>query len=229
MIIPSTGKREEKEMGVSSTTRQMAVVAASLAAAAWLSSAGPAQATSGEQPQAYSQVSGTTGVCGWFNQEFSDRFETVNVCGYDGVAVGDGARDQLAGPLVIIDRYACFSHPGGGCEGEHHEVLVDRSDFVVDPLLRQARITTAAGCGVEVEFVGISAPTPFGAAWEHHGLQGGPSFGASGEQTLARPAQWWGRVCGRFLVAAPGEGHMWRSLTAGAGRYAAGGEGAERA
>ena len=216
-------------MGISSTTRQVAVVAASLAAAAWLSSVGPAQAMPAAQPQSSSQVSGTTGVCGWFNQEFPDRFESVNVCGYDGMAVGDEARDQLAGPLVVIDRYACFSHRGGGCEGEHHEVFVDRSEFVVDPLLRHARIITAAGCGVEVEFVGLSAPTPFGTAWEHHGLQGGPSFGASGEQTLARPAQWWGRVCGRFLVAAAGEGQMWRSLTAHAGTYPAGGHGGEGA
>lgn len=218
-------------MGISSTNRQVAVVAASLAAAAWLTAAPlPAQATPEEAPQSYSQASATTGVCGWFSQEFSDRFETVNVCGYDGVVVRDGAPEQLAEPLVIIDTYSCFFHERGGCDGEHHEVLVDRGDFVVDPLLRQATITTtAAGCGVEVEFVGTSASMPHGGAWEYHGLQGGPSVSASGEQTLARPAQWWGRVCGRFLVADPGEGQMWRSLTTGAGRYPGGREDAVEA
>jgi hypothetical protein len=217
-------------MGISSTNGQMAVVAASLVAAAWLSAAGPAQATAEEEPQSYWQASGTTGVCGWFGQEFSDRFESVNVCGFDGVAARDGKPEQLAEPLVVIDTYSCFFHQRDGCAGEHHEVLVDRGDFVVDPLLRQARITTtAAGCGVEVEFVGHSAPTPQGGAWEYHGLQGGPSVSVSGEQVLARPAQWWGKVCGRFLVSDTGQGQMWRSLTAGAGRYPAEGEDAETA
>lgn len=217
-------------MGISSTNRQVAVVAASLVAAAWLTVAPlPAQATPEGAPQSYSQAAATTGVCGWFSQEFSDRFETVNVCGYDGVAVRDGAPERLAEPLVVIDTYSCFFHKSD-CAGEHHEVLVDRGDFVVDPLLRQARITTtAAGCGVEVEFVGMSAATPSGGAWEYHGLEGGPSVSASGDQTLARPAQWWGRVCGRFLVADPGEGQMWRNLSAGAGRYPVGREGAVEA
>jgi hypothetical protein len=77
--------------------------------------------------------------------------------------------------------------------------------------------------------VGTSAPTPNGGVSEYHGLQGGPSVSVWGDQVLNRPAQWWGRVCGRFLVAEPGEGQMWRSLTTGAGRFPAGGEGAEAA
>ncbi len=216
-------------MRISTTNRQVVVVAASLAAAAWLSAAGPAGATPDEAPVSYSDVAGTTGVCGWFDEEFPDRFETVSVCGYDGVALPDGPRDRLGEPLVVVDRYSCFFFGDGNCAGEHHEVFVDRESFVVDPMLRQARITTtAAGCGVEVEFVGMSAATPRGGVSEWHGVGGGPMFGVFGEQTVERPAQWWGRVCGKFLVAQTGQGTMWRSLTAGAGRFPTG-EGAEQA
>ena len=215
-------------MGISTTKKQVGVVAASLvASAAWLSVAGPAQATE-EEPQSSSHVAGSTGVCGWFSQEFADRFESVNLCGIDGVVVGDGGPQQLAEPLLRIDRYSCSIRRG--CTGEHYEVVVDRRDFVVDPLLRQATITTAAGgCGVEVEFVGTSASTPQGGAWEYHGLQGGPWVDVSSEQTLTRPAQWWGKVCGQFLVADAGQAQMWRTLAAGTGRYHGGGEGAEKA
>lgn len=216
-------------MGISSFNRQVAVVAASLAAAAGLTAAGPAGATTEEEPVS-SEVAGMTGVCGWFDEEFADRFETVSVCGFDGLAGPDGQRDHLGEPLVVVDRYTCFFHDDGGCVGEHHEVFVDRASFVVDPMLRQARIiTTAAGCGVEVEFVGTSGPTPRGGISEYHGFAGGPFLGVFGEQTLERPAQWWGKVCGKFVVAQTGQAIMWRSLMAGAGRFPAHGEGMERA
>jgi hypothetical protein len=215
-------------MGISTTRKQVAVVAASLmASAAWLSVAGPAQATP-EEPQSYSHVSASTGVCGWFSQEFTDGFETVNLCGIDGVVVRDGGPEQLAEPLVLIDRYACSLR--NGCTDEHHEIVVDRRDFVVDPFLRQATITTTAGaCAVEVEFVGTSASTPHGGAWAYHGIQGGPSVDVSSEQTLTRPAQWWGKVCGQLLVAEVGQAQMWRTLAAGTGRYHGGGRHAEQA
>jgi len=212
----------------STTWNQVGVVAVSLvASAAWLSVVGPAQA-SPEEPQSYSHLSGSTGVCGWFSQEFADRFETVNLCGIDGVVVRDGDPEQVAEPLVLIDRYACSF--GGGCMAEHHEIVVDRRDFVVDPMLRQATIHTAAGaCAVEVEFVGTSASTPHGGVWEYHGVQGGPTVDVSSEQTLTRPAQWWGKVCGQFLVAEVGQANMWRTLVAGTGRYHGGGHDAEGA
>ncbi len=210
-------------MGISTTRKQVAVVAASLAAsAAWLSVAGPAEATA-DEPRTTTHVAASTGVCGWFSQEFADGFETVNLCGIDGVGVGNGGPEQLAEPMVVIDHYSCLFD--GGCTGEHHEVVVDRRDFVVDPMLRRATITTTAGgCGVEVEFVGTSAPVPHGGVGEYHGVGGGPSFDVSSEQTLIRPAQWWGKVCGRLLVADPGQAQMWRTLGAGTGIYHGGGE-----
>lgn len=212
----------------SSTRRQLVVVAASVAASAWLSAAGPAGATPEEEPHPSSRMGGTTGVCGWFSEEFADRFETVNVCGYDGVTVVDGRPVQVAEPLVVIDRYACFFEADSGCAGEHHEVVVDRADFVIDPMLRRARIVTAApGCAVEVEFAGTSAPMPQGGIGEYHDFGGGGYVGVSGDQTVTRPAHWWGQVCGRLVVANNGEGQMWRSLSAGADRSRGGGEGGE--
>jgi hypothetical protein len=210
--------------------RQVAVVAASVAGAAGLLVAGPAGATAEGGPGSLTQASAMTGVCGWFGEEFPDRFETVNVCGYDGAMVNDGQPDgNAAQPLVMVDRYTCFYRDDGGCVGEHHEIPVDRSELTIDPLLRRARITTAAeGCEVEVEFAGLSATTPSGGVGEYHDLNGGPSLFLGANETLSRPAQWWGTVCGRFLVAGSGEGRMWRQAGAGAGRFE-GGEGMTRA
>ncbi|MGH8991538.1 MAG: hypothetical protein ACRDZ7_08435 [Acidimicrobiia bacterium] len=217
-------------MGISSTGRQVAVVASSLVAAAWMSAAGPAGATAEDEQPSSARLEATTGVCGWFAEEFPDRYESVNVCGYDGVVVRDGRPEQLAQPLVVIDRFTCFAGGDGDCVGERHELVVDRRDFVVDPFLRRATIDiTAGGCPVEVEFVGTSAAVPGGGVSEYHGIDGGPWLALYGDQTLARPAQWWGRVCGRFLVADPGEGHMWRSLNAGVARFPAGAGGPETA
>ncbi|MGH8973158.1 MAG: hypothetical protein ACRD0C_08120 [Acidimicrobiia bacterium] len=218
-------------MAGTSINRQVAVVAASLAGAAGLLAAGPAGATPEETPESYTQVSGMSGVCGWFGEEFADRFETVNVCGYDGAVVADGRpQSDPAQPLVVVDRYTCFFRSGGDCAGDHYEIPVDRDDFVMDPLLRQARITTAvAGCAVEVEFAGLSATTPEGGVSQYHDLQSGPSVYVHADETLSRPAQWWGKVCGRFLVAGSGDGRMWRHVGAGGSRSQFGGEGGERA
>ena len=214
-------------MGMSSTRRQVAVVAASVAAAGWLSAAGPAGATAGEAPPLVARVASATGVCGWFSEEFPDRFETVNVCGYDGVAAPDGHPGTMVRPLVVVDRYACsFAGDEGDCTGEHHEFTVDRRDFTIDPLLRRARIVSAGagGCGVELEFVGTATSTPQGGISEYHGVAGGPWVAVSGQQTVTRPAHWWGRVCGRFVLANDGSGHgeMWRCLSAGAVHFPGG-------
>jgi hypothetical protein len=211
--------------------RQVAVVAGSLIGAAGLLAAGPAGATAEGGPESLTQASAMTGVCGWFGEEFPDRFETVNVCGYDGTMVANGRPDgNPAQPLVTVDSYTCFFSDFDECTGEHHEIPVDRRELTIDPLLRQARITTAAGgCEVEVEFVGLSATTPSGGVGGYHDLNGGPSLFLTADETLSRPAQWWGKVCGRFLVAGSGEGRMWRQAGAGAGRFAGSGEGAERA
>ena len=214
-----------------SMNRQVAVVAASLAGAAGLLTAGPAGATAEGGPGSLTQAAAMTGVCGWFGEEFPDRFETVNVCGYDGVAVADGAAEgDPAQPLVIVDRYTCFFSDFDECAGEHHEIPVDRRELTIDPLLRRARITTAAeGCEVEVEFVGLSAATPAGGVSAYHDLNGGPSLFVNADETVSRPAQWWGKVCGRFLVSGSGEGRMWRQVGAGAGRFPGAGEGMARA
>ncbi len=214
-----------------SMQRQVAVVAVSVAGAAGLLAAVPAGATPEEGPGSLTQASAMTGVCGWFGEDFPDRFEVVNVCGYDGALVSDGRSDgNVAQPMVMVDRYTCLYADDGGCAGEHHEIPVDRSELTIDPLLRRARITTAAeDCEVEVEFAGLSATTPSGGVGEYHYLNGGPSLFLSADETLSRPAQWWGTVCGRFLVAGSGEGRMWRQAGAGAGRFEGGGEGMARA
>ncbi|MGH9041135.1 MAG: hypothetical protein ACRDZ3_12995, partial [Acidimicrobiia bacterium] len=171
-----------------------------------------------------------TGVCGWFSEQFADRFESVNICGYDGVTVVDGRPTQVAEPLVVIDRYACFFEdrreprgPSARCESEHHEFVGDRAGLAIDPMLRRATIvTTAQECAVEVEFAGTSAAMPTGGIGEYHEVGPGGSVGAWGDQTVSRPAHWWGKVCGRLVVANNGQGQMWRNLSAGANRFTGG-------
>ena len=207
-------------MGISSTRKQVAVVAVSVALAGWLSSAGPAGATAEGEQQSPAPMFGS-GVCGWFSEDLAGRSETVNVCGYDLLGPAGEPVGGLPRPVVVIDRYVCSLHGDGRCSTEHHELEVDRRDFTLDPLLRRARIVApgVAGCGVEVEFVGTAPARPHGGVSEYHGVARGPWMSVFGHQRLAAPAQWWGKVCGRFLVAngMGATGEMWRSVHAGVG------------
>lgn len=190
-----------------------AVLAALMAALA-------APAPAGAEPkEIFTHASGGAGACGGWWQETVEAFETVSVCGLDGVVAEDGRVVRDGRPTVLVDLYACSKPEPVTCTEEHHEGEIGHRDLRVDPLLRTARIRTRVGsCPVDVHFWAVGPTRPEGGVWEYHGY-GDVSVGAG--QTLSREAQWTGTVCARQLRGA-GEAWMWRGAGASVGRGAGG-------
>jgi hypothetical protein len=198
-------------------TRRWAVGFAVASAVAAVAVVPPAPAAGTTEEDETSSIEASTGACGSWWQETAEDIFSVLLCAVEGIAgVGDDRSEP--GMLVTVYRHACRKVSPFQCSAETHRGLVDRGAVSIDPGLRRARIlTTLDGCAIEAEFVGVSALEPNGGIGSYHSIhEGTPTVHAWAGQTITRQAHWWGRVCGRFLVAdQEGQGHLWRAAGAG--------------